>query len=120
MLDWIPDNLFKRSLSSLRKFPTIEDPLKVMKKYFYFIFFPEIFTFFSDFLAMYRNGSIRKLWLISKFMTSQTGQQIARIHIWPSISRSKGNQAMKFGQIIKYIMRNTFSLKIMQKSRQRD
>ena len=95
-----------------------------MNKYFYFIlktlFFLEIFRFFSDFLAMYRNGSIRKLWLISKFMTSQTGQQIIIIHIWPSISKSKGNQAMKFGQIIKYFMRNTFSLKIMQKSRQRD
>ena len=53
-------------------------------------------------------------------MTSQTGQQILRIHIWPSISKSKGNQAMKFGQIIKYIMKNTFSLKIMQKLRKRD
>ena len=35
-------------------------------------------------------------------MTSQTGQQITKINIFPNISRGKGNQAMKFGQIIKY------------------
>ena len=35
-------------------------------------------------------------------MTSQTGQQIIMIYLLPSISRSKDNQAMKFGQLIKY------------------
>ena len=30
------------------------------------------------------------------------------IHILPNISRSKGNQAMKFGQLVKYNMRNIF------------
>ena len=30
------------------------------------------------------------------------------IHIIAIISRSKGNQTMKFGQLIKYNMRNTF------------
>ena len=33
-------------------------------------------------------------------MTSQTGQQIITIQILPNISRSKGNQTMKFGQLI--------------------
>ena len=33
-------------------------------------------------------------------MTSQTGKQISTIHVLPNISRSKGNQAMKFGQLI--------------------
>ena len=33
-------------------------------------------------------------------MASQTGQQTITIHILPDISRSKGNQAMKFGQLI--------------------
>ena len=33
-------------------------------------------------------------------MTSQTGQYISTIHILTNISRSKGNQAMKFGQLI--------------------
>ena len=41
-------------------------------------------------------------------MTSQTGQQIITIHALPNISRSKGNQAMKFGQLIKYSMINIF------------
>ena len=39
-------------------------------------------------------------------MTSQPGSQIIAIHILPNISRSKGNQMMKFGQLIEYNMRN--------------
>ena len=30
------------------------------------------------------------------------------MHIFPDISRSKGNQTIKFGQLIEYNMRNTF------------
>ena len=30
------------------------------------------------------------------------------IHIFPNISRSRDNQAMKFGQLIEYNMRNIF------------
>ena len=41
-------------------------------------------------------------------MTSQPGQQTIAIHILPNISRSKGNQEMKFGQLIEYNMRNIF------------
>ena len=41
-------------------------------------------------------------------MTSQTGKQTIAIHILPNISRSKGNQAMKTGQLIEYNMRNIF------------
>ena len=41
-------------------------------------------------------------------MTSQTGKQIITIHILPNISRSKANQAMNFGQLIAYSMRNIF------------
>ena len=33
-------------------------------------------------------------------MTSQPGQQTVTIHILPNISRSKGNQTLKFGQAI--------------------
>ena len=58
--------------------------------------------FCFDFLVMQKSGLITKLKLITKFMTSQTGQQITKINIFPNISRGKGNQAMKFGQIIKY------------------
>ena len=35
-------------------------------------------------------------------MTSQMGKRILTIYILPSISRNKGNQAMKFGQLIKH------------------
>ena len=41
-------------------------------------------------------------------MTSQTGQQIITIHILPNISRSKGNQTTRFGQLIEYKVRNIF------------
>ena len=35
-------------------------------------------------------------------MTSQPGQQTVTIYILPNISRSKGSQKMKFGQLIEY------------------
>ena len=41
-------------------------------------------------------------------MTSQPGSQTIVKHILPNISRSKGNQTMKFGQLIDYDMRNIF------------
>ena len=41
-------------------------------------------------------------------MTSQPGSQTIAIHILPNISRSRGNQAMKFGLLIEYNMRNIF------------
>ena len=37
-------------------------------------------------------------------MMSQTGHKINTIHILPNISRSKGNQTTKFGQLIEYNM----------------
>ena len=57
---------------------------------------------------MYKNGLIRKVKLISKFMTSQPGKQTIVIHTLPNISRIKVNQTMKFGQLIEYDIRNTF------------
>ena len=47
------------------------------------------------------------LWLISKFMTSQIGQQIIIIHILSNISGTKVNKTMKFRQLIEY-NRNIF------------
>ena len=47
-----------------------------------------------------KNGLIRKIRLISKFLTSQPGKQAITIHILPIISRSKGNRTEKFSQII--------------------
>ena len=55
---------------------------------------------------MQQNGLIRKIRLISNFMTSQPGLQTIVIQILSNISRSKGNQTMKFGQLIECNMRN--------------
>ena len=48
-------------------------------------------------------------------MTSQSGQQTIVMHILPNISRSKGNQTIKFGQLIEYNMRNIFLEKLYPK-----
>ena len=66
---------------------------------------------------MQENDLVRKLRLISKFMTSQAGKQMIATYTLPNISRNKGNQSMKFGQIIEYNMRN-FPVKILKKMRQ--
>ena len=49
-----------------------------------------------------KNGLIRKISLTSKFMTSHPGKQTITMHILPNVSRSKGNQTMKLGQLIEY------------------
>ena len=57
---------------------------------------------------MSKNGLIRKVTLVSKFMTSQPGKHMIAMHMLPNISRSKGNKTMKFGQLIECNMRNSF------------
>ena len=69
----------KGPLSGLRQFLTIQSPLKIMKNIFYFmlncsLFVLETSTFLSC-IFWQKNRLIRKLWFISKFMTSQTRQQ---------------------------------------------
>ena len=41
-------------------------------------------------------------------MMSQPGEQTIAIHIMTNISRSKGNWAMTFGQLIEYNLRKIF------------
>ena len=53
--------------------------------------------------------------LISKFTMSKHGKEIMAIHILPNTSRSKGNQAIKFGQLIKYNMITIFLQKSFTK-----
>ena len=48
-------------------------------------------------------------------MTSHTGKQVIIIHILPNISRSKGNQAIKFSHLIAYKARNIFLQKSCRK-----
>ena len=81
-----------------------------MKNAFYFMlksFFSRSF-FCPDYQVIQKNSSIRGLWLISKLMTSQTGQQIIAIQILLNISRSTGNQTIKSGQLIEYNIRKIF------------
>ena len=88
-------------------------PLKMMKNAFYFIlkalFVLKIFRFLSWlFDHVEKTVLIRKIMLISKFMMSQPGQQTITIHTLPYISQSKGNETIKFGQLIEYSRRNIF------------
>ena len=45
-------------------------------------------------------------------MTSQPGKHMTAIHKLLIVSRSKGNQTMKFGHLIKYNMRKIFLEKL--------
>ena len=48
---------------------------------------------------MWKIGLIRKIRLVSKFMTPQPGKQTIARHIFHDISRGKGNQTMRFGHL---------------------
>ena len=61
----------------------------------------DILNFCRESLFIKKNGSIRKIRLISKFISYQPGKQTIAIHITLDISRSKSNQTMKFGQLMK-------------------
>ena len=86
-------------LSGLRQFLATESPLKFTKNVFYFTL----------------KISIRKISLISKFIPSQPSQQTIALHMLPNIPRGKGNQTVKFGQLINYKTRNIFLFKVIQK-----
>ena len=105
---------FNGALSGLRQFLATESPLKVYFKVCFLFplkssFCSEEFviSFCSNFFVIYKNGLTKKLRLISKFMTSQPGKQAITLHILPNIAIPKVNQTMKFGQLIRYITRNT-------------
>ena len=51
-----------------------------------------------------------------KNLCRKTGQQVIIIHISPNISTSKLNQAMNFGQLIKYSQKKIFPQKSCRKS----
>ena len=62
-----------------------------------------------------KNGLIRQIRLISKFMMSQPGYQTIAIQILPNISGSKSNQTMKLGQLLDYNERKHFLQKLCRK-----
>ena len=72
------------------------------------LLFSRYLSFCLDILVMYQNGLIQKLRLVSNFMTSQPGKQTIPIHILLNISRSKGNQKMKFGHLIECNIKSIF------------
>ena len=71
----------------------------------------DIYIFPPTFWLCGKNDLMNKLLLSSKFMTSQTGQQMTTIHILPNISRSKCNHATNV-QLIKYSIENVFVQKL--------
>ena len=72
--------------------------------------FSKYLNFCLDILVMQKNGLIRKVSSISKFITSQPGKQTIAILLLHNISRSKHKQTMKFGQFIE-CKKETFFLK---------
>ena len=99
-------------ISGLREFLTIESPLKLMENAFIspqkLFSFSRNLDFCLDHSIMQQNNLIRKIRLISNSMASQSGKQTIVIHILPNISRSRGNQTIKFGQLIEYNIRQIF------------
>ena len=95
---------------SLRQVLTTESTLKMMENAFDFnlkaLFILKIFKFLSWPFSHVETDLTRKIRLISKFMTAQLGKQTSAVHILLIISRTKGNQTMKFGQLIEYQMNN--------------
>ena len=79
------------------------------------VIFVKIFQFSSWLFGHLGNRLDEKAKVNSKFTTSQTSKQKITIHLLPDISRSKGNQAMKFGQLIRYNVRNIFLQKSIRK-----
>ena len=100
---------------------SIESSLKRMENIFYFalkgICRPQDSLVFVTIFWSYfwKNSLIRKIRLISKFMTSQPSLQAIPIHILPNISQNKGDQTMKFGQLKEHNKRNIFIPKLCGK-----
>ena len=104
---------FIGALSGLTQFLAAESPLEMTKNTFGFtskaLFVLKIFKSLSwlfGHLAKRRDKKdkvIFKFYDVTVWLTTN-----CNIHILPNISRSKGNQIMKFGQLIEFNMRNIF------------
>ena len=57
----------------------------------------------------------RTVWKFQNLRGSQTGKQTITVRILLDISKGKGNQAMKFGNLIEYNLRNIFLQKSYKK-----
>ena len=92
-----------------------ESPFSDKKLLFISSFVIKIFKFLSWILGHIRKTVWLERRLISNFMTSQPSLQTITIHVLPNISRSKGSQTMKLGQVIEYNKRNIFLQKSFRK-----
>ena len=105
-------NFTLKAYSKVRDFFITESPLKMIKNAFCFtlksLFVCKIFKFLSWVFGHVEKTVWLETRLVSKAITSQPGEQTIAIHILPNMSWSKGNQAMKFGQLIEYNMRSIF------------
>ena len=70
--------------------------------------FSRYFSFCLDFLVVKQNGLMRKDKVNFKFYDATAWLTNIVIQILLNISRSKGNQTMKFGQLTECNMRNIF------------
>ena len=81
------------------------------------LFVLELFKFFLWPFCYLEKRLDKKVMVVNfKIYDVTTGQQTITLHVLPNISRSKGNQAIKLGQLIQYSVKNVFS-EIMQKLR---
>ena len=90
------------ALPSLRQFLANECPLKRMKNVFLFHLkssfrSQSILIFVLTFWWCRKTAWLERL--LSRFLTSQSGKQAIAVFMLPNISRSKGNQAMKFWSV---------------------
>ena len=84
-----------------------------MEKVFYLmlkaLFVPEIFRFLSWNFGYVEKRIDKKVVVNFKiYDVTHTDKQMITMHILLNVSRSKGNQTIKFGQLIEYNMINIF------------
>ena len=108
----------KGALSGLRQFLATENPSKMMKNACYFTWKALLVLMIFQLLSWLFDHTRKRLDLKNKVDFKiddvKTWEKTIATHIYPNIWRSKGNQTMKFGQLIEYNMRNIFFWKITQ------
>ena len=96
-------------ISSLKAHSEVWDNIYQLKKIIKTAFYFDLKSLFVLFHHVQK-----QLRLISEFI-SRSGKQLILIHILPNISRSKGNQTIKFCQLTEYNIKDIFPEKIMCK-----
>ena len=94
--------------STVHSLPTPPSPLPSKDRVKSSFCSQDVLIFVVIFWPCRKTGLIRKIKLISKVRTLQSGLQTIAIHVLPNVSRSKVNQIMKFDQVIEYNKRNAF------------